>query len=173
MVRYRAISTLANAKIVSVPFAYTTEEMEQNTPTGVKHITTETILMEISLTASTTFANGSAFSPSDRQVIPMIIANTSTCSILPSAKAATGLDGIRFVMVSRILVNSVASTLLSAISMVTPCPSPSAFGKNSPSKLANSVVQTLYSTACPPTLPVAETLPIPLIPTISEQNTSG
>ena len=48
---------------------------------------------------------------------------------------------------------------------------------------AISLVSGLYMNAlrmmiyplvfCPPTLPVAEILPIPLIPTISEQNTNG
>ena len=83
------------------------------------------------------------------------------------------MDGIRFLTVSIRLVNCAASTLLSIISMVTPLPTPKALGKNSPSKLANSVVPMKYSRACAPTLPVAEMLPMPWIPTISEQNTRG
>ena len=103
----------------------------------------------------------------------MMIAKASTWSIFPLAKEAKGLDGIRFFSVSRTLVNSAACTSASAISIVTPAPMFSALGRNKPSRLANSVVPMKYSSACPPTLPVADTLPIPLMPTISEQNTSG
>ena len=147
--------------------------MEQNTPTGVNRMTTEIISTAKSLTASTTPTKGAAFSPSFRQATPAMIAKTSTCSILPLAKAATGLAGIRFFTVSIMLVNCVASTLASAISMVTPFPNPSALGRNSPKRLAASVVPTKYSTDCAPIRPVADTLPIPWMPTIKEQNTSG
>ena len=58
----------------------------------------------------------------------------------PLAKAAAGLAGIRFFTVSNRLVNWVATTSASAISMETPAPSPRALGKNSPSRLASSVV---------------------------------
>ena len=51
-------------------------------------------------------------------------------------------DGIKFLMVSIRLVNCVASTLLSTISIDTPFPRPSALGKNNPSKLAITVVAT-------------------------------
>ena len=71
------------------------------------------------------------------------------------------------------LVNSAACTCASAISMATPEPMFSALGRNSPSRLASSVVPMKYKSACPPTFPVADTLPIPLTPTISEQNTRG
>ena len=52
---------------------------------------------------SMTFNNGSPFSPIAISVNPMISANTSTCSILPSANADTGLDGISPLIVSRML----------------------------------------------------------------------
>ena len=54
------------------------EAMEQNTPMGVKYMTTETILTEISLTASATLTKGSAFLPRDRQAVPTMMAKTST-----------------------------------------------------------------------------------------------
>ena len=107
------------------------------------------------------------------RIMPMMIANASTCSILPFTKDANGFEGIRFLSVSSTLVNSAASTSASAISMVTPEPIFSAFGRNRPRRLAKSVVPMKYSSAWPPTLPVADTLPIPLMPTTSEQNTSG
>ena len=72
----------------------------------------------------------------------MIMANTSTCSIFPSAKDAIGFDGISDCTVSNRLVKGVASTLDSIISILTPCPSPSAFGKNRPIRLATKVVMT-------------------------------
>ena len=89
------------------------------------------------------------------------------------ANDAKGLAGIRFLSVSRTLVNSAACTSASAISTATPAPIFNALGRKRPSRLANSVVPIKYSSACPPTLPVADTLPIPLIPTIREQKTSG
>ncbi len=134
------MSTVPRARMVSVPLAYTTEAIEQNTPTGVNSMTTETIFTEISLTEYASVTKGSAFFPSARQVMPTMTANTSTCSISPLAKEATGLAGIRFFTVSSRLVNCVAVTSDSTISMVTPLPRPSIFGRNSPSKLANRVV---------------------------------
>lgn len=93
--------------------------------------------------------------------------------MLPFTKDTNGFAGMRFLIVSTMLVNAAASTSASAISMLTPTPMPSALGRNRPSRLANSVVPMKYRRACPPTLPVADTLPMPLMPTISEQNTSG
>ena len=78
-----------------------------------------------------------------------------------------------FFSVSSTLVNSAACTSASAISTATPAPMFSALGRNRPSRLANSVVPMKYSSAWPPTRPVADTLPIPLMPMIREQKTSG
>ena len=105
-------------------------------------MTAETIFTEISLTASATLTNASAFLPRDRQVMPTMMANTSTCSMSPLAKEAMGLDGIRFLTVSSRLVNWMASMPLSTISMLTPLPRTSAPGRNRPSRLANTVVHT-------------------------------
>ena len=55
-----------------------TKAMELNTPIGVKCITTEMIFMEMSLMDSASFTKGCAFSPIDRHLIPIRIANTST-----------------------------------------------------------------------------------------------
>ena len=145
-VTYSASSTPPSARMVSRPLAYITEEMEQNTPMGVKYITTEMILMEMSLTASTTFTKGSAFSFSARQVMPTMMANTSTCSMSPLTKEAMGLAGIRFFTVSSRLVKRVASTVVSIIWISTPLPRPSASGRNRPRSDANSVVPTKNST---------------------------
>ncbi len=134
------MSTVPSARMVSVPLAYTTEAMEQNTPAGVNSMTAETIFTEISLIEYASVTKGSAFFPRARQVMPTMTANTSTCSMSPLAKEATGLAGIRFFTVSSRLVNWVAVTSASIISMVTPLPSPSSFGRNSPSRLANKGV---------------------------------
>ena len=91
-----------------MPLDWITMAMEENTPMGVKYITKEMIFMEISLTESTSFTKGSAFSLMDRQTMPMMMANTSTCSISPFTKEAMGLLGIRFFTVSSRLVNSTA-----------------------------------------------------------------
>ena len=65
------------------------------------------------------------------------------------------------------------SDIATIADMEMPVPSPSALGRNSPSRLANRVVAVKYTTAWPPTRPVAEILPMPWMPTISEQKTSG
>ena len=100
---YKIISCVASDIIVFVPFASTTGTIVQNTPIGVKYITVLIIFRHASLQESITFNNGSPFSPIAISVKPMISANTSTCSILPSANADTGLDGISPFTVSNIL----------------------------------------------------------------------
>ena len=61
---------------------------------SVKHTTKmDDLLRHASLQESMTSNIGSPFSPIAISVNPMISANTSTCSILPSANADTGLDG--------------------------------------------------------------------------------
>lgn len=90
---YKIISCVASDTIVFVPFASTTGTIVQKTPIGVKYITVLMIFRHASLQESMTFNNGSPFSPIAISVNPMISANTSTCSILPSANADTGLDG--------------------------------------------------------------------------------
>ena len=97
------ISCVASDTIVFVPFASTTGTIVQNTPIGVKYITVLIIFRHASLQESITFNNGSPFSPIAISVNPMISANTSTCSILPSANADTGLEGISPFTVSNIL----------------------------------------------------------------------
>ena len=100
---YKIISCEASDTIVFVPFASTTGTIVQKTPIGVKYITVLMIFRHASLQESMTFNNGSPFSPIAISVNPMISANTSTCSILPSANADTGLDGISPLIVSRML----------------------------------------------------------------------
>ena len=100
---YKMISCVASDTIVFVPFASTTGTIVQNTPIGVKYITVLIIFRHASLQESITFNNGSPFSPIAISVNPMISANTSTCSILPSANADTGLEGISPFTVSNIL----------------------------------------------------------------------
>ena len=100
---YKITSCVAKDTIVFVPFASTTGTIVQNTPIGVKYITVLIILRHTSLRESTTFNNGSPFSPIAINVNPIINENTSTCSIFPSANAFTGLEGIRLLTVSKIL----------------------------------------------------------------------
>ena len=122
---------------------------------------------------SASFTKGSAFLPTDRQVIPIIMANTSTCSIFPLAKAATGLAGIRFLTVSRMLVILLASISEVAISNRTPFPRLMALGIISPTKLASAVVNRKNIMAPPVIFPVVLALPMLVMPTTMEQNTNG
>ena len=81
--------------------------------------------------------------------------------MLPSAKLAIGLAGMRFLTVSSRLVNFMACTLVSAMVMEMPWPTPSIIGRKSPRRLASRVVVQKYSRDWKPTLPVAEMLPMP------------
>jgi len=103
----------------------------------------------------------------------MITAKVSTCSILPLAKAATGLAGIRFLTVSRMLVILLASISEVAISNRTPFPRLMALGIISPTKLASAVVNRKNIMAPPVIFPVVLALPMLVMPTTMEQNTSG
>ena len=120
--RYRMISWVASEMIVSVPFASTTGTIVQKTPIGVKYMIMLMIFKQTSLRESITFRSGCPFSPTEIRVNPMITAKTRTWSIFPCAKALTGLDGIRFLTVSRILLISVAAISDVAISKDTPSP---------------------------------------------------
>ena len=110
-----ATSTPPRAIMVCTPLAYMTAAMEQNTPTGVQYMTQPTTLMQMEWKDSHSFTTGSAFLPRVRQAMPTMMAKTSTCSMSPVAKEATGLAGIRFFTVSRRLVNFAASTVESII----------------------------------------------------------
>ena len=93
--------------------------------------------------------------------MPTATAKTRICSMLPSAKLAIGLAGIRFLTVSSRLVNFMACTSVSAMVMEMPWPTPSIMGRKSPRRLASRVVVQKYSKDWKPTLPVAEMLPMP------------
>ena len=159
--------------MVSVPLASTTGTMVQKTPMGVKYITVLMIFRQTSLPDSITFSSGSPFSPIATRVKPVITAKVSTCSILPLAKAATGLAGIRFLTVSRMLVILLASISEVAISNRTPFPRLMALGIISPTKLASAVVNRKNIMAPPVIFPVVLALPMLVMPTTMEQNTSG
>ena len=159
--------------MVSVPLASTTGTMVQNTPTGVKYITMLMIFRQTSLPASITFSSGSPFSSMAMRVKPMMTAKVSTCGMLPLAKAATGFEGIRFLRVSRMLVILLASMSEVAISNRTPSPRWMARGMTRPTRLASAVVHRKKTIAPPVILPVVFALPMLVMPTTMEQNTSG
>ena len=134
------MSWVAKETMVLVPFASTTGTIVQKTPIGVKYITVLMTFKQTSFRESITFKSGCPFSPTAISVKPTTTANTSTWSMLPSANAFTGLDGIRFLIVSRMLVISVAWISEVAISKWTPFPRRISLGMIMPTALAIAVV---------------------------------
>ena len=167
------MSCVASEMIVSVPFASTTGTIVQKTPIGVKYMIVLMIFRQISFSESIKSRNGLPFSPMEIRVKPMITANTRTWSMFPSAKALTGFDGIRFLIVSRILLISVAWMSAVAISKETPLPRWIRRGMIRPTRLASAVVLRKYTMAEPVIFPVVRMFPMLQIPMTIEQKTIG